>query len=120
MKTRLFFSKNEFYNVFLSKLEYPKEAKEKGIRGTVYYQIKIDTNGFIASFMILRGVYPDLDEEVKKKIYLSDGKWNPVFKEGKKVNFTVIERKCLFRIKIIIKKRVSIIEALFLMVDFFS
>ena len=84
--------RSEYYNVFKSKLQYPSQLKQDTIVGIVYFEIEIDTGGFIVEFKILRGVTPLMDEEVENKIYLTNGKWSPVFKKGRKVNYRIVDR----------------------------
>lgn len=84
--------RTEFYNVFKSKLQYPEELKDEKITGSVYFEIEIDTSGVIVDFNIIKGVTPLMDQEVEKKIYLTNGKWGAVIRNGKKVNYRIVEK----------------------------
>ncbi|MBP6511204.1 MAG: energy transducer TonB [Bacteroidia bacterium] len=82
----------EFYNVFRSKIRFPAELKSEKIIGNVYFEIEIDTTGNIIDFKILKGVSPLMDKEVENKIYLTNGKWIPMIKNGNKTNYKLIEK----------------------------
>lgn len=81
----------EFHNVFRNKLEYPDSLKKEGVFGIVFFEIEIDTLGYISNFKILRGVAKKMDEEVQKKIYLTNGKWKPLIIKNRKVPYKVFE-----------------------------
>ena len=57
----------EYYNVFMTKIEYPEQLYKDKITGTVYFEIEIDTSGQIVNFRIQKGVSPLMNQEVEKK-----------------------------------------------------
>ena len=63
---------------------YPKLAKERGLTGKVYVQIKIDKDGKVHFVSIYKGVHPILDYEVYETINRLD-KCTPFKKDGKPV-----------------------------------
>ena len=81
--------KKEYSKVFKNKIIYPEQLKEKKITGNVYFEIEIDTIGNISKFTILKGINSLMDGEVEKKIFLTNGRWIPLIKNEKKVNFTI-------------------------------
>ncbi len=70
---------------FLSEnIKYPKEALERGERGTVYVGFVVDTDGTITDVSVVRSVSKALDEaavETVKKM----PKWTPGKNKGKNV-----------------------------------
>lgn len=57
-------------------LEYPNEAKEKGIEGTVVVQFVIEADGTVSNIVVKESVYPALDEEAVRVVSMSP-KWEP-------------------------------------------
>src|SRR5690606_37044268 len=75
----------EGWNQFLATdLQYPSEAKEKGITGTVYVTFVVDTEGSVRNVELFRGVGSGLDEEAIETIQNSP-KWEPGTQDGEKV-----------------------------------
>jgi len=66
-----------------SRLQYPREALEEGIEGTVYISITIDTLGIPSSPKILKGLGFGCDEEAKKLLMTS--KYLPAMFGDKKI-----------------------------------
>ncbi|MDX1942250.1 MAG: TonB family protein [Saprospiraceae bacterium] len=66
-------------------IKYPKEAREKGIQGTVYVQYYIDEKGLVTGVTIGRGIGGGCDEEVIRVVN-SMPRWTPAYKKGKPVN----------------------------------
>lgn len=62
-------------------LIYPEEAKEKGIKGTVYVTFIIEMDGSLSNIKILRGIGGGCDEEVIRIVKLMP-KWNPGKQKG--------------------------------------
>ncbi|MCF8299393.1 MAG: TonB family protein [Saprospiraceae bacterium] len=62
-------------------INYPEEAREKGISGTVFIQFTINCIGEIESIKILRGVSKSIDDEAIKVITLMP-RWNPGLQYG--------------------------------------
>lgn len=57
-------------------LNYPDEAREKGIEGTVVVDFFVETNGELTDFQIVRGIGSGCDEEAVRLI--KEGPpWNP-------------------------------------------
>src|SRR5690606_31883425 len=62
-------------------LVYTKEAKEKGVTGTVYLTFIVDTEGSVQHVEILRGIGCGLDEEALRVIKNSPN-WIPGTQTG--------------------------------------
>ena len=80
------------FRAFLEKnINYPKEALEKGIEGTVYVEFIVNEDGTIENVLVVRGVNSLLDKEALRVIKLTSGKWKPGKQRGKavKVSMTV-------------------------------
>lgn len=76
----------EAWNQYLANsLEYPSEAKAKGITGTVYVTFIVDTEGSIQDVQVFQGVGSGLDEEAIKAVKNAP-KWEPGTQRGQKVN----------------------------------
>jgi outer membrane biosynthesis protein TonB len=83
--------KAEYYNSFRSKLKYPDELRGKKIFGNVSYELLIDTNGTVAEIKIIKSPSELFDKEIKDKIYLTNGKWTPIYRDGKKIPYRIRE-----------------------------
>ena len=60
-------------------LNYPKDAKKKGIQGKVMVQFIVEKDGF----WTIRSVSPDLDKEATRVFSLSSmPKWKPGMSDG--------------------------------------
>lgn len=71
---------------FLSRnIVYPMQAKENGIKGTVYVSIMVDKNGKVKEVKIDRGLYSACDAEVMRVVNLFPP-WKPGIYQGKNVN----------------------------------
>lgn len=76
----------EKLNRYLSeKLQYPAEARENSISGTVFIQFVIDKTGTVANAKILRGIGYGCDEEALRVIKAMP-RWKPAEQRGKPVN----------------------------------
>ena len=73
-----------------SAVNYPEEAKEKGIEGRVYVSFTIADDGKVTDVKIARGVDPILDKEALR-VVSSMPDWKPGMQRGVPVNvqFTV-------------------------------
>jgi outer membrane biosynthesis protein TonB len=80
-----------FYNVFKSKIIYPQRLKEENILGSVYYELLIDTIGYIKNVKIIKSPHPLFSEEVTAKIKLTNGLWKPYYIDGKKSKYYIRE-----------------------------
>lgn len=71
-------------------IQYPAEARKKGMQGRVVIQFIVDENGYIIEPNIVRSVEPSLDEEALR-IIKTLPKWKPGTLQGKavKVKYTV-------------------------------
>ncbi len=65
-------------------IEYPKNAAENGIQGTVYFQFVVDTKGNITDVKILRGIGGGCDEEALRVIKMMPP-WHPGKQNGRTV-----------------------------------
>ncbi|MEZ4721734.1 MAG: energy transducer TonB [Flavobacteriales bacterium] len=82
---------NEAMMEFVSEhLQYPKEAKDQNIQGTVYAQLLINKEGCIdtSAINILRGVHPSLDKESIRVIKAMPC-WTPGYQRGNPVRVYV-------------------------------
>jgi TonB family protein len=64
-----------------SSIQYPAEAKRKGIDGRVLVQFVVEKSGEIDSVRTLRGVHPLLNEEALRVVQQT--KWKPAVEDGK-------------------------------------
>ena len=69
-------------------VNYPAEAKEKGIEGTVYIKFVVNAEGKVQDVATLRGVAPLLDQEAIRVIE-SMPEWKPGRQGGKPVNVCI-------------------------------
>ena len=65
-------------------IQYPKAAKDKGLKGTVNVTFVITQTGTITNINILSGIFPELDSEAVR-IVRTMPQWNPGIKDGKPV-----------------------------------
>jgi Ca-activated chloride channel family protein len=68
----------------IKNINYPTEAKKKGIQGKVYVSFIIDPDGSISNIRIIRGVHPLLDAEAIRVVKAMP-KWKAGSQRGKKV-----------------------------------
>ena len=77
---------------FLSEnVNYPEDAKKKGIEGKVLVQFVIDKDGSVTNVEVVRsGGHPSLDKEAVRVISMMP-KWKPGFQKGQpvRVRYTV-------------------------------
>jgi TonB family protein len=72
------------YTFINEHIQYPKEALDKGIRGTVLVQITIDAKGNMAdSTKVIHSVTSDLDKEALRVVTQMKDNWKPGTKNGK-------------------------------------
>lgn len=73
------------WNTYLSKnLQYPTNARRKGIEGTVIVAFVVNTDGTVSDFEILRAIGGGCDEEAIR-IVKGSPKWTPGMQGGKAV-----------------------------------
>jgi len=65
-------------------IQYPQQAAENAIQGTVYVQFVIDSKGNITDVKILRGIGGGCDEEASRVIKMMP-QWKPGRQNGKTV-----------------------------------
>ena len=65
-------------------IQYPQQAINCGVFGTVVVSFVVDTDGSVCDVTVSRGVHPDLDAEVVRVIS-SSPKWTPGYQGGKAV-----------------------------------
>ena len=73
-----------------SNIQYPQEAKEKGVQGRVHVNFVVDTDGCIGDVKVLRGIGGGCDEEAVR-VVKSMPQWQPGKQRGKavKVAYTI-------------------------------
>jgi len=71
-------------------VQYPAEAKAKGIQGRVVVQFVIDKDGSVTDAEVVRSVDPQLDAEALRVVGMMP-KWTPAKQKGKpvRVRFTL-------------------------------
>ena len=81
---------NAYRNWMQSQLQYPKEAKEKGIKGRVIFSFVVEKDGSVSEFKVLNTPDKLLSAEVERVFKLTP-KWEPGKQNGKevRVKFTV-------------------------------
>lgn len=72
------------YRYLAENIQYPKQAKDKGIEGRVVVQFTITTDGSIANVEVARGIGSGCDEEALRVVKAMP-KWKPAIKDGKPV-----------------------------------
>lgn len=67
-----------------AQIQYPAEAKAKGIEGKVYVEFVVEKDGAITNVQLLRGVDESLNNEALRVVGLSQS-WSPGRQRGKAV-----------------------------------
>lgn len=65
-------------------VNYPKEARDKGITGVVYVQYDVLTDGSLGNFVVVRGAHPLLDAEAARAVQTL-GNYKPGMQRGEPV-----------------------------------
>ena len=78
---------DKFMNFVFKNLSYPKEAKEKNIRGRVLINFVIEKDGSLTDIKVLKDIGGGCGEEAMRVIAMSP-KWTPRFQDGKPVRVT--------------------------------
>ncbi|TAF67232.1 MAG: energy transducer TonB [Cytophagales bacterium] len=73
-----------FYKYVQKELQYPAEARNMGLKGTVTVQFVVDKDGSITDVEVLKGIGGGFDEEAIRVIKASP-KWNPGKQRGQYV-----------------------------------
>ena len=81
-----------YQKVYQSKVRFPDSLRTKENTGIVYFEVEIDTRGHISNFKILQGLHETLNEEVRTKVYLTDGMWKPLIVDGNPTNYKIRDR----------------------------
>lgn len=63
-------------------LEYPEEAREQGVKGTVIVAYMIEEDGSIGTTKVIQSVHPLLNKEAVRVINALDT-WKPAIQRGK-------------------------------------
>jgi TonB family protein len=81
---------NGYRNWVQSQLQYPAEAKEKGIKGRVIFSFVVEKDGSVSEFKVLNTPNKLFSAEVERVFKLTP-KWEPGKQNGKavRVKFTV-------------------------------
>ena len=81
---------NGYRNWFQSQLQYPAEAKEKGIKGRVIFSFVVEKDGSVSEFKVLNTPDKIFSAEVERVFKLTP-KWEPGKQNGKavRVKYTV-------------------------------
>ena len=72
-------------NHLKNNIEYPREAQEKGIEGSVFLSFNVKHTGEIRNVIVNRSLGFGCDEEAVR-ILLSAGLWSPAILNGQAVN----------------------------------
>lgn len=70
---------------FKSNINYPSDAKEKGLHGNVIVTIVVMENGAIDYLKIFKGISPSLNEEALRVVKLTSFNWKPAYINGNAV-----------------------------------
>lgn len=81
---------NGYRNWFQSQLQYPKEAKDKGVQGRVIFSFVVEKDGSVSEFKVLNTPDKIFSAEVERVFKLTP-KWEPGKQNGNavRVKFTV-------------------------------
>jgi protein TonB len=75
---------NNFRDWIARRTNYPQEAVEAKIKGTVFLTFVVERDGSVSNITILKGVHPLIDNEAVKTISESP-KWSPGLQRGEPV-----------------------------------
>ena len=80
---------NEMFAYLGEEIEYPVEAKDAGVEGTVVVSFVVEKDGSISSAEVLRSLNPRLDAEAVRVV---EGmpEWEPGFDHGKPVRVQMV------------------------------
>ncbi|PCI28297.1 hypothetical protein COB55_04040 [Candidatus Wolfebacteria bacterium] len=65
-------------------IQYPRDAVESKKEGTVYASFIVEKNGKVSDIVIIQGIFPSCDKEVKRLLGKFP-KWTLAIKDDKKV-----------------------------------
>ena len=89
LQTRKDCAQKALFSYIFSNLQYPKEAKDQGLEGTVVTSFVVNTEGQLEDIAIDRSVHESLDKIVLKlmgSMNHMEAAWEPGQKDGEKVN----------------------------------
>lgn len=75
---------DEFYKHVRQNLAYPDSAKKAGVKGRVFVQFVVETDGSLSEVKVIRGIGRGCDEEAIRLIKTSPP-WQPARYQGKAV-----------------------------------
>lgn len=78
---------NTFSKWVNSHLNYPKDAKERHVQGTVIVRFTVDKYGYVKDVNVVSGVDPSLDNEAVRVVE-SSPRWTPARSQGRAVIVT--------------------------------
>ena len=78
-----------FYKYVTENLNYPTEARQKGIEGKVFVQFVVDKDGSLSEVKAIKGIGSGCDEEAVRVIAESPV-WNPGKQRGKSVKVRMV------------------------------
>lgn len=70
---------------FLMNMEYPEDAKAKGISGKIFVEFIVNEEGRVEGVRLVKGGYPSLNAEALRVIRSMTEKWTPAERNGKVV-----------------------------------
>ncbi len=80
---------DEMYKFIAKNLQYPEEAKKKGIEGKVHVSFVVEVDGSITDVKVLRDI-GDGCGEAAVRVVKSMPKWNPAKQNGEYVRILMI------------------------------
>ncbi len=72
----------------MKKINYPEEARKKGVEGKVILKVFIDENGNVVKANVLKGIDNGCDKEAVRAV--KETKFTPGIKDGKAVKSYII------------------------------
>lgn len=78
-------------------INYPKKARERGIKGKIYVRFTVDKEGYIQDVEIVKGVSAELDAEAIRVVTIMP-RWKPGTQNGKPVS-VVMNLPIVFALK---------------------
>lgn len=78
------------YSLMADEMQYPEDAKARGIEGRVFVQFIVEKDGSLNEFKVLKSPgHPEMDEEASRLFQLSSP-WLPGMQNGKEVRVRMI------------------------------
>ena len=96
------FGKEQFYKNVQYSIQYPEEAKKKGIEGKVFVEFIIETDGKVSNVKVIKSVEESIDTEAMRAIYQLSGNWNPAIHQGQ-----IVKQRMVMPIVFSLKKQAS-------------